>query len=40
LFSHFGETNPMTDPIATPSLIAAIKGMSLSVKGAMTQAVW
>ncbi len=30
----------MTDPIPTPSLIAVIKGMSRSVKGAMTQAVW
>jgi hypothetical protein len=37
---HFGETNRMTDPIAIPTFFAAIKGMSLSVKGAMTQAVW
>jgi hypothetical protein len=25
---HFGETNPLTDPIAAPSAIAAMSGLS------------
>ena len=26
--AHFGETNPLTDPIAAPSAIAAMSGLS------------